>query len=106
MEKKARETEFSLIKKVKQAYYDLYYLKKAVAIAEENKTLLERFVEITETRYAVGKGIQQDVLKAQVELSKIKEKLIDFEQKRASAVAELRALLNRRRKPRSRTLRT
>ena len=95
MEKKARETEFSLIKKVKQAYYDLYYLKKAVAIAEENKTLLERFVEITETRYAVGKGIQQDVLKAQVELSKIKEKLIDFEQKRSSAAAELRALLNR-----------
>ena len=95
MEKKAKETEFSLIKKVKQAYYDLYYLKNAIAIAADNKTLLERFVEITETRYAVGKGIQQDVLKAQVELSKIKEKLIDIEQKKASAAAELRALLNR-----------
>jgi outer membrane protein TolC len=95
MEKKAKETEFSLIKKVKQAYYDLYYLKHAIAIAGDNKALLERFVEITETRYAVGKGLQQDVLKAQVELSKIKEKLIDFEQKKASTAAELRALLNR-----------
>jgi outer membrane protein, heavy metal efflux system len=95
MEKKAKETEFSLIKKVKQAYYDLYYLKNAIAIAGDNKALLERFVEITETRYAVGKGLQQDVLKAQVELSKIKEKLIDFEQKKASTAAELRALLNR-----------
>jgi len=95
MEKKAKEVEFSLIKKVKQAYYDLYYLTNAIAVAGENKDLLEKFVAITETRYAVGKGIQQDVLKAQVELSKIIEKLIDFEQKKASTAAELRALLNR-----------
>ena len=95
MGKKAKETEFSLIKKVKQAYYDLYYLKNAIAITEDNEFLLERFVEIAEARYAVGKGIQQDVLKAQVELSKIKERLIAFEQKKASTAAELRALLNR-----------
>jgi outer membrane protein, heavy metal efflux system len=95
MEKKAKEVEFSLIKKVKQAYYDLYYLTNAIAVTEENKDLLEKFLAITETRYAVGKGIQQDVLKAQVEISKITEKLIDFEQKKASTAAELRALLNR-----------
>jgi len=95
MEKKANEVEFSLIKKVKQAYYDLYYLTNAIAVTEENKDLLEKFLAITETRYAVGKGIQQDVLKAQVEISKITEKLIDFEQKKASTAAELRALLNR-----------
>jgi outer membrane protein TolC len=95
MEKKTKEIEFSLIKQVKRAYYDLYYLKNAIAVTKDNKSLLEQFLAITETRYAVGKGIQQDVLKAQVELSKIKEKLVDFEQKRASATAELRALLNR-----------
>jgi outer membrane protein TolC len=95
MEKKAKEVEFNLINKVKQAYYELYYLTNAIAVTEENKDLLEKFVAITETRYAVGKGIQQDVLKAQVELSMIVEKLIDFEQKKASTAAEMRALLNR-----------
>lgn len=95
MGKKAKENEFSLIKSVKKAYYDLYYIKNAITVVEDNKQLLDNFVEITETRYSVGKGIQQDVLKAQVELSKMIEKLITFEQKRASAKAELRALLNR-----------
>lgn len=95
MGKKAQEIEFSLIKRVKRAYYDLYYLKKAIAVTEDNRHVLEQFLAITETRYAVGKGIQQDVLKAQVELSKIREKLIAFEQQKASTAAELRALLNR-----------
>jgi len=95
MEKKAKELEFTLIKKVKQAYYDLYYIRNAIAVTEDNKNLLEMFVAITETRYSVGKGIQQDVLKAQVELSKMIEKLIDFEQKKASVKAEMRALLSR-----------
>jgi len=95
MEKKANELEFTLIKKVKQAYYDLYYIKNAIGITKDNKDLLEKFVEITEARYSVGKGIQQDVLKAQVELSKMIEKSIDFEQKRASFKAGVKALLNR-----------
>lgn len=95
MEKRAKETEFNLIKKVKRAYYDLYYLKNAIAVTKDNRRLLEQFLAITETRYSVGKGIQQDVLKAQVELSKIIEKLVDFEQQKASTAAELRALLNR-----------
>ncbi len=95
MDKKAQEMEFTLIKKVKRAFYDLYYFKNAIEVTENNKHLLEQFLAITETRYSVGKGIQQDVLKAQVELSKIIEKLIDFEQQKASTAAELRALLNR-----------
>jgi outer membrane protein TolC len=95
MDKKAKEMEFTLIKKVKRAYYDLYYLKNAIAVTEDNRRLLEQFLAITETRYSVGKGIQQDVLKAQVELSKLIEKLVDFEQHKASSAAELRALLNR-----------
>ena len=37
---------------------------------------MEQFVSIAETKYSVGKGIQQDVLKAQVELSKIMDDLI------------------------------
>jgi outer membrane protein TolC len=95
MDKKAKEMEFILIKRVKRAYYDLYYLKNAIEVTEDNKHLLEQFLAITETRYSVGRGIQQDVLKAQVELSKIIEKLIDLEQQKASTAAELRALLNR-----------
>ena len=95
MEKRARELESILIKKVKKAYYNLYFINKAIDITETNQGLLEKFVEITKTKYSVGKGIQQDVLKAQVELSKIEEKIIDLEQKKATIKAELNTLLNR-----------
>jgi len=36
-----------------------------------NKRILEDFAKIAETRYAVGEGIQQDVMKAHVEVSKM-----------------------------------
>lgn len=44
---------------------ELFYLTKALETVTRNKDLLEKFAKITEARYAVGKGIQQDVLQAQ-----------------------------------------
>jgi cobalt-zinc-cadmium efflux system outer membrane protein len=95
MERRAKELELVLMKRVKKTYYNLYFANQAIAITEANRNLLERFAEITETKYSVGRGIQQDVLKAQVELSKMVEKIINLEQKEATIKAELNTLLNR-----------
>jgi len=95
MEKKAKELALILIKRIKKAYYDLYFLNEAIAITEANRRLLEKFVEITKTKYSVGRGMQQDVLKAQVELSKMVEKIIDLDQRKATIKAELNTFLNR-----------
>jgi outer membrane protein, heavy metal efflux system len=84
-----------VIMQVKIAYRELLFITKSIKITEENRDLLRNFVKITETRYSVGEGIQQDVLKAQVELSKINDLLISLEQKRQSTVARLNTLLNR-----------
>jgi outer membrane protein, heavy metal efflux system len=89
------EKKNSVIMQVKVAYRELLYLAKSIKITEENRDLLRNFVKITETRYSVGMGIQQDVLKAQVELSKINDLLISLEQKKQSTVARLNTLLNR-----------
>lgn len=83
------------IQNVKLAYYGLYYIDKAIETTERNQRLLEEFVEVAETKYRVGKGLQQDVLKAQVELSKMTDKLITWKQMRKTAVARLNNLLNR-----------
>lgn len=85
----------NIIKGVKFAYYDLFFIDKSIEITEKNKVLLQEFVKIAETKYAVGKGLQQDVLKAQVELSKLIDKLIRLRQKRESTEARLNTLLNR-----------
>ncbi len=89
------DNENVLVRKVKETYYDLYFINKAIEITEQNKELTKEFVVIAETKYAVGKGIQQDVLKAQVELSKMINDLIVLQQKKETKVARLNALLYR-----------
>lgn len=89
------EKKLEIIKKVKTLYFDLYFVNQALAITEKNKELLNTLTKITETRYSVGEGIQQDVLKAQVEFSKVIEESINLKQKKEIIKAELNSLLNR-----------
>lgn len=84
-----------IIRDVKTAYYNLYINYAHMQTAEKNKNLMSKFVEIARTKYEVGKGLQQDILKAQVEESKFIERLVELEQKKKSYLAELNRLLNR-----------
>ncbi|HHT9125353.1 MAG TPA: TolC family protein [Candidatus Brocadiia bacterium] len=85
----------SLLARVKNAYYELYYVYKSIRINEENKDLLKGFEEIARTKYTTGVVTQQDVLKAQVEVSKIINELITLERLKETVVARLNSLLNR-----------
>ncbi|MCB2184025.1 MAG: TolC family protein [Desulfobulbaceae bacterium] len=89
------EGRLQLTRFVKDAYYLLYYYDKSIAITQKNLQLLKDFTRLTETNYEVGKGLQQDVLKAQVEHSKLTDRLFNLSQQRDSNLAELNRLLNR-----------
>jgi len=84
-----------IIKEVKAAYYELSHVYRTSEVVHRNKRILEDFAKIAETRYAVGEGIQQDVLKAHVEISKMVDELIMLDQRRRALGAKLIALLNR-----------
>ena len=88
-------TRLQITREVKKAYFELYLVNRHIATAEKNKGLLKQFVEIAQAKYAVGKAVQQDVLKAQVELSEFIERLIQFKQQKATVIAELNRLLAR-----------
>lgn len=84
-----------IIKEVKSTYFELSYNYRSTEITERNKEILESFVKIAETQYALGMGIQQDVLKAHVEVSKMVDELLMLGQKKRALEAKLNALLNR-----------
>ncbi len=84
-----------IVAKAKSAFYELYWVHKSISINEENRELLQRFVKIAEVKYSTGRATQQDVLKAQVELSKIVNELINLEQFKEAAIARINTLLNR-----------
>jgi outer membrane protein, heavy metal efflux system len=80
---------------VKAAYYDYFYFDKAIQTTKRNKELLEKLSKISEARYRVGKAMQQDVLRSQVEISLLLQKLTVLEQQRATAQARINAFLVR-----------
>ncbi len=89
------ERKLEIKRQVKQAYFELCFVLAAMDITKQNKSLLEQFIKITESKYSVGKGIQQDVLKAQVELSKIMDRLIGLNKRKEAEQAKLNTLMSR-----------
>ena len=88
------DLKLRIIRDVKQSYFELCFVLAAIEITQQNKKLLEQFVTIAETKYSVGKGIQQDVIKAQVELSKIIDKLIALNKRKETEQGKLNTLMN------------
>jgi outer membrane protein TolC len=80
---------------VKAAYYDYWFFEKAVQTTQKNKELLTKLSQISEARYRVGKGIQQDALRSQVEISLLLQRLTVLDQQRRTAQVRLNTLLAR-----------
>jgi len=83
-----------VLKDVKIAYFELYDLHKSIAILQEQKALLQRALELTETKYSVGSGVQSDVLKAEVEISRMDEMIIPMAEMIQSLQARINLLLD------------
>jgi cobalt-zinc-cadmium efflux system outer membrane protein len=84
-----------LISEVKMTYYELFFVNKAKEITEKNKALLSDIAKSAETKYMVGQGLQQDVLSAHLELSKLDQKLIDLKREETQIQLKLKTLLFR-----------
>jgi len=79
--------------RLKVAYYEWLTVNKAIELTRKHSDLLSRFEEIARNRYTVGKGLQQDVLKAQLEVSTLEQQLAMLDEKRQRAEAEIASLL-------------
>ena len=88
--------QLNVVSRLKQAYYRLYYTYTATDVLNRDRELLNKLRRVTEVRYTVGKAAQQDVFKAQTQVSILETRLVKLEQERNSAEAEINSLLNRR----------
>ena len=95
MEEEYRGTLLSVIEKLKSAFYDYFYIKKSVETINKNIELLEKLEKTAQTRYEVGIGVQQDVWKAQLEISKLVERLEILKQMEGTTRAIINSILNR-----------
>jgi cobalt-zinc-cadmium efflux system outer membrane protein len=89
------KTRQRVIADVKRAYFQLYVLDRTIEITRDNQDLLSGLIEAVRGQVAAGTRTQEDVLRAQVELSNLESELITLRQKRTAAEAMLNTLLNR-----------
>jgi len=89
------EIRLRLIRDVKITWWQLFYLDRALEIVTANQELLRQFVEIAQTKYMVGQGLQQDVLLAQLELSRLLDQEIQLIGTRRNEMARINSLLDR-----------
>src|SRR5262245_29850423 len=67
----ASAAERDLAAMVKRAYYALWQSHENLAIYSRDETLVARLAKIAEQRYALGQVSQPDVLRSQVELTRL-----------------------------------
>jgi cobalt-zinc-cadmium efflux system outer membrane protein len=79
--------------RLKVAWYEWRMVQKAIELTRKNVDLLSRFEEIARNRYTVGKGQQQDILKAQLDVSSLEREILMLDEKRQRAEAEIASLL-------------
>jgi outer membrane protein TolC len=89
------ERKLELTRMVKETYYQIYAVDKALQIIHKNLQIMSDFITIAESKYSVGQGVQQDVYKAGLEKSKMLDMQITLRQQRKSLEANLNYLLFR-----------
>jgi len=80
---------------VRSAWWQLLSVDRALEIVDQNHALMRDFIEIAQTKYKVGRGLQQDVLLAQLELSRLLDRELRLQGVRRAAQADLNAMLDR-----------
>lgn len=88
-------TQLQLVAELKATYFDYQLATRSLAIVKRNQALLDQFRQVAEARFSVGQAIQQDVLKAQLEISSLLERVTVLERQRDTLRARLNQLLNR-----------
>ena len=84
-----------VVEALKLTYYRLAYIQQTMGILESNDRLLAQVEQVVESRYGVGQGSQQDVLRAQLQHTKLLREVAMSRQEERQLQAQLKQTLNR-----------
>jgi outer membrane protein TolC len=87
--RRADARHLDVLTSVREAWLEAYYAEQATRLVNASRPLFEDLVAITQSLYSVGRSSQHDVLRAELELSRLEDRLIDVSRARAEAEASL-----------------
>lgn len=84
-----------VIEALKVTYFQLSYIQQTLGLLQQSDQTLNQVQQVVESRYRVGQGNQQDVLKAQLQHTKILQEIAHHHQEEGQLEAQLKKILNR-----------
>jgi cobalt-zinc-cadmium efflux system outer membrane protein len=88
-------TKTNIADAVKADYLQLAYLQQTLGILRQSESVLGQLIQDATAHYQVGQGMQQDVLQAQVNRTKIVKEITMHHQQMGQIQAHLKGLLSR-----------
>src|SRR5579859_7522970 len=95
MQQQYESVRRSVLSGIKSAYFQLAYLSKTLTILESDGQLLQQVEKAADARYRSGMGNQQDLLRAQLEQTKLIREITMHHLDVAKSQAQIKQLLNR-----------
>lgn len=88
------DAKLELFRDVKITYTELYYLKMAIQVTEENLALLSSFKSIAEVQFESGKTAFSSVLQVEMEEEELESRLAYLQDSRLPLMTRFEALIN------------
>ncbi len=88
------DTRVQLIEAAKLAFFEYYLVDRAIEVNQESLRLLKEFRQSAEARFKTGQVSQQDILQADVEIGKQRERGVMLDRIRKVAIARINTLMN------------
>jgi cobalt-zinc-cadmium efflux system outer membrane protein len=95
MEAQTDSIRRTVVGNLKMVYFRLAYIQQTLGVLQRSDALLTQVQEASEARYRVGQGNQQDVLKAQLQHTKILQEVAHHHQEEGFLEAQIKQVLGR-----------
>lgn len=95
LHEQADSMQRDIVENVQLVYFRLAYIQQTFGTLLRSDQLLNQIEQVTESHYRVGQGNQQDVLKAQLQHTKILQEIAHHHEQEGQLEAQLKQLLNR-----------
>jgi outer membrane protein TolC len=92
---KYKTLQLKIITKVKETFFELYWVNKAITITKLHLDLAKQLEKIAQIKYTAGQVSQKDLLKAQIKISQLQNHLHTFTNIKTSIKTKLNRLLGR-----------
>ncbi|WP_299733577.1 TolC family protein [uncultured Endozoicomonas sp.] len=85
----ASDRQLTILREVRLAWLDAWYWQQALQQLQDDRHLFESLQSVTESMYSQGRKNQQDLLRAELELSRLEDRIVSFSSELAQSRAQL-----------------